>query len=65
MGGATAVRTITARCLFGQRGLADACRAEAGHPPYKRALDIFTAAFASDEASRGGCPDARATVAYV
>mmetsp|Transcript_44139 Transcript_44139/g.136401 ORF Transcript_44139/g.136401 Transcript_44139/m.136401 type:complete len:424 (-) Transcript_44139:7-1278(-) len=54
------LRTVTARCILQDRGLAAACASEYGHAPFTRSIAIFKAALASDDPSKGGCPDAGA-----
>merc|ERR1740121_1640300 len=57
-GGAAAVRTVDASCIMEDRGLLDACKHEVGHAPFLAAARIWEAAFASDDPSQGGCPEA-------
>lgn len=57
-GDAKRVRTVTASCILQDRGLLKACAAEMGHAPFLRSTAIFEAALASNDPSRGGCPDA-------
>ena len=48
------VKTIDSKCLFAH-GYIDACRAD-GRAPFAQAKRHFSAAFASEDESAGGCP---------
>eukprot|EP00927_Polykrikos_kofoidii_P029678 TRINITY_DN2562_c0_g2_i1.p1 TRINITY_DN2562_c0_g2~~TRINITY_DN2562_c0_g2_i1.p1 ORF type:complete len:427 (-),score=65.05 TRINITY_DN2562_c0_g2_i1:115-1395(-) len=52
------IRTISAQCVYIERGLKASCAEELGHAPMTKSKDIFVAAFATSDPSRGGCPDA-------
>lgn len=51
------MRTVSATCILQERGLLQSCAEEVGHAPFKKSEAIFLAALASDDASKGGCPD--------
>lgn len=55
---AEVVRTISAQCVYEERGLKASCAGERGHAPMTKSADIFAAAFATSDPSKGGCPDA-------
>ncbi|CAE8654233.1 unnamed protein product [Polarella glacialis] len=60
-GGAVALRSIAASCLFEQRRLAASCEREQGHAPFAKSAAILEAALASSDPDKGGCPDAVST----
>ncbi|CAE8619594.1 unnamed protein product [Polarella glacialis] len=61
-GGAVALRSIAASCLFEQRLLAASCEREFGKAPFARSAAILEAALASSDPDKGGCPDAFTTL---
>mmetsp|Transcript_57218 Transcript_57218/g.185979 ORF Transcript_57218/g.185979 Transcript_57218/m.185979 type:complete len:335 (+) Transcript_57218:107-1111(+) len=60
-GNAVPVRTLAAICVMQERGLLDACKRGIGHAPFEEAIGIWKKAFASADASLGGCPDVPTT----
>ncbi|CAE8712987.1 unnamed protein product [Polarella glacialis] len=60
-GGAVALRSIAASCLFEERLLAASCAREQGHAPFTKSAAILEAALASSDPAKGGCPEAPTT----
>lgn len=56
-GGATALRTVAARCILEDRGLLEVCASGSGS--HSRSVEVLKAALASDDPTKGGCPDVR------
>lgn len=56
-GNARRLRTVNASCILHERGLQQACAKEVGHAPFTVSTEIFVRALASDDPSKGGCPD--------
>lgn len=54
---ATPVRSVSARCILRDRGLAESCNRERGHAPMAQSAAIFAAALDSADLDKGGCPD--------
>eukprot|EP00927_Polykrikos_kofoidii_P029677 TRINITY_DN2562_c0_g1_i1.p1 TRINITY_DN2562_c0_g1~~TRINITY_DN2562_c0_g1_i1.p1 ORF type:complete len:404 (-),score=46.93 TRINITY_DN2562_c0_g1_i1:108-1319(-) len=55
---AEVVRTVSAKCVYEDRGLKASCAEERGHAPMTKSANIFAAALATADPSKGGCPDA-------
>lgn len=60
---ATVARTVSARCIVRDRGLADSCARERGHAPMVKSAEIFRAALETSDPRLGGCPDAGSAAA--
>jgi len=56
-GNAKRIRTVNASCILHDRGLLDMCKKEIGHAPFLKSAEIFAKALASDDPTKGGCPD--------
>lgn len=51
------IRTVNSTCIVKDRGLSDTCKQEYGHAPLSKSAAIFAQALASNDPSKGGCPD--------